>query len=111
MATIDFSIFFDSLKTGIKKIAADQFGDFLQSAINDGEQIISDLKEQLEIWTKQLAAGELTRDEFEYCVLSGVDLLKMVALKNAGLAQVKVDSFKSAVSSLIIQTAGSLIPL
>lgn len=111
MATIDFSQLFDTLKTGIKKIAADQFSDFLQLAIKDGEQIITDLKGELEKWTKQLVSKEMTKDEFEYCVLSGVDLLKMVALKDAGLAQVKIDSFKSAVSSLIINTAGSLIPL
>jgi hypothetical protein len=110
MSTIDFSQLFNSLKTGIRQIAADQLSSFLQSAIKDGEQIIGELKEQLEIWTKQLVAGEMTRDEFEYCILSGVDLLKMAALKDAGLAQVKIDRFKSAVTSLIIQTASTLIP-
>ena len=111
MASLDFTQFFNSLKNGVKQIAADQFGDFLKSAVADGEKIITELKDELEKWTVQLVNKEMTKDEYEYCVLSGVDLLKMVALKDAGLAQVRIDSFKSAVTTLIVKSAGSLIPL
>jgi hypothetical protein len=66
MPNIDFTDLFKNLKDGLRGIAETQFKEFLESAVNDGEQIIADLKEELQLWTSQLASGQLSADDFKY---------------------------------------------
>lgn len=55
-----------------------------------------------------LAQGELTHDDFEWLVLGRKDVIELHALKQSGLALVRLERFKNALFDLIIDTAFDL---
>jgi hypothetical protein len=110
MTKVDFPKFFNGLLSGVKDIAKDNLKEYLDAAIKDGEQVLNDLEENLSLWTQQVATGELSRDDFEYTLLSEKELLTLVALKRAGLTEVQADKFKNAIFDLILQTVSTIIP-
>jgi hypothetical protein len=107
---IDFKNVLETLKNGVKDLAEKNLKDFVASATADGQAIITDLQDDLETWTLQLAQGEITKDDFTFLVLGQKDLIKMIALKQAGLAEIAVDRFKNGVFDLITNTIVGLIP-
>jgi hypothetical protein len=107
---IDFKNVLETLKNGVKDLAEKNLKDFVASATADGHAIITELQDNLETWTQQLANGEITKDEFAFLVSGQKDLIKMIALKQAGLAQIAVDQFKNGVFDLITNTIVGLIP-
>ncbi|MEN0052154.1 MAG: hypothetical protein AAGC65_00725 [Mucilaginibacter sp.] len=107
---VNFKNILQTLKNGIVDIAEKDLKDFVADATADGQEMLSELKDDLKDWTKQFVAGELKEDELADLVKGQVDLLKLVALKEAGLAEIKVDQFKSDVTDLIISTITGLIP-
>jgi hypothetical protein len=56
-------------------------------------------------WTKLLAQGDLSKDDFEWLVAGKKDLAEMEALKQTGLALVRLERFQNALISLVIDTA------
>lgn len=110
MAEIYFSKLFDTLLNGVKDIATDTLEQYAQVGLNDGVRLLNELRDQLEVWTAQVAAGQMSLDDFQYMLLSEKELLEMAALKQAGLSLVAADKFKKAVFDLIISTIGTVIP-
>jgi hypothetical protein len=107
---VNFKNILATLKNGITDLAEKNLKEFVADATADGQAILDGLKDDLQIWTKQLAAGKLKKDEFTDLVEGQADLLKLVALKQAGLAAIRVDQFKSDVVNLITSTIIGLIP-
>jgi len=107
---VNFKNILATLKTGITDLAEKNLKDFVADATADGQAILNGLKDDLQTWTKQLVAGDLSKDDFEDLVKGEADLLKLVALKQAGLAAIRVDQFKSDVVNLITSTIIGLIP-
>lgn len=107
---IDFKNVLETLKNGVKDLAEKNLKDFIASATADGQAIITDLQDDLETWTLQLASGEISKDDFTFLVLGQKELIQMIALKQAGLAQIAADRFKNDVFNLITNTIVGLIP-
>jgi hypothetical protein len=107
---IDFKNVFNTLKKGVTDLAEKDLKDYIAAATTDGKAILASLKEDLKTWTKQLADGSLKADEFKDLLLGQKDNLEMVALKQAGLAEIAVDQFKSDLFDLIADTILGLIP-
>jgi hypothetical protein len=110
MSVIDFNQLFRLLLTGVKKIAKEHMEDYLEDAISSGTGALYELKDNLKIWTAQLEAGEIGKEDLEWNILSAMDTVEMIALKQAGLLQIQVDRFKTALSSLISETLRTIIP-
>ncbi len=106
---IDFANVFNTLKNGVINIAETDLKDFVASAKSDGQAILDDLKADLQNWTLQLTSGQLSKSDFEDLVLGQKEELEMVALKEAGIAEIEADKFKNDVINLIITTITSLI--
>ncbi len=104
-----FDDFVTEVKTGIADIAKTQIKDFVAQATSDGQAFLEALKADLQTWTKQLAAGTLTRKDFAFLVRGKQDLAKMNALTEAGLATIRIDQIRSAVIDLIIAAAFKMI--
>ena len=108
---VDFATIFDLLKKGIIGLAESTVKKFVNEAKSDGLKILMDMKDKLERWTKMLAAGELTTQDFEFLVNSQKDLIEMNGLKEAGLALIRVDQFKSSVMNLIVDSIFNIIKI
>jgi hypothetical protein len=52
-----------------------------------------------------LANKQITKEEFEFLVKGKRDLAEMLALKQKGVALVKIDAFKNRLISLVVDLA------
>jgi len=101
----DFGNFLENLENGLGELAKDSMNDFAAAALKDGKAFIEKARDDLNRWTKLLAAGELTKEDFEFLVAGKKDLAEMETLKEAGLTLVRIEKFQNALISLIIDTA------
>jgi hypothetical protein len=58
-----------------------------------------------------LIEGKLTTEEFEWLVNSQKDLIQMAALKQAGLAAIRIDQFKASLLNMVVDTVFSFIKI
>lgn len=103
MATFDE--FIEVLKTELVEFAEYSWKTYKNAAVKDGKSFIEKSKADLERWTKMLAKGELTRDDFEWLMVGKKDLAELVALKQKGLAKVALDRFVNGLIDTIVSTA------
>ena len=101
----DFSDFLMALEDGTKDLAKKTLKGFKDEALQDSKEFIRKTEEDLKRWMKLLASGELTQEDFEWLILGKKDLAELHALKEAGLALVRIDRFRNAFIDLIIDTA------
>ncbi len=101
----DFNDFWKNLKSGLEELAKKNWKEFSEAAEKDGKAFLDKTKEDLKRWTKLLAQGDLSKDDFEWLIAGKKDLAEMEALKQAGLALVRVERFQNALISLVIDTA------
>ena len=101
----NFDKYFDKLLKNLEDLVKNKWKDFLDAAEADGKTFLLETKEDLKRWTRLLANGDLTREEFEFLVGSKEDLLKLKALQRLGLTKVRIQMFQTAVIGLIIDTA------
>lgn len=103
MATFDE--FLETLKTELVEFAEYSWKTYKTAAVSDSKAFLEKCKGDLERWTKMLAKGELTRDDFEWLVVGKKDLAELVALKQKGLAKVALDRFINGLIDTIVSTA------
>jgi hypothetical protein len=101
----DFSDFLRALEDGTKDLAKKTLKGFTPEALRDSKEFLRKTEEDLKRWTKLLASGELTQEDFEWLVLGKKDLAELHALKEAGIAVVRIDRFRNALMDLTIDTA------
>jgi hypothetical protein len=101
----DFDKFWEALKAGLMDLAGNLGQQYLQAALQDGNNFINAQQAHLQRWTVELATGKLSKEEFEDLVMGQKDLSEMVILKQEGLAQVQIDRFVNGVLNLVINTA------
>ncbi|MBA4358004.1 MAG: hypothetical protein C0405_09810 [Desulfovibrio sp.] len=100
-----FADFLDMLKKELVEFAEYSWKDFKDAAVADGKDFLDSSKADLERWTKMLAKGELSRDDFEWLVVGKKDLAELTALKRLGLALVARDRFVNGLIDTIVATA------
>ena len=100
-----FLEFRDALESALTKYA--QRASCQSQALADGKQFIYGANDDLAKWTGQLSSGKITKAEFEWNLKSAVGLAELVALKQAGMAQINLDKFISGLIDLIVNTAAS----
>lgn len=103
MAT--FNDFLEVLEAELVEFAEYSWISYKDSAIDDGKAYVEKLKTDLERWTKSLAMGDLTPDDFEWLIVGKRDLAELVALKKIGLAKVALDRFVNGLIDTIVSTA------
>lgn len=104
MTTIDFQALFDLIKKETSIIAVTTFKQLKKEAESDAENLLENLKQNLQNWTIQLAAGELSKEDFEFLVMGQKDLIEMSVLKQKGIALIKLDELKINLIKQIIDT-------
>lgn len=101
----NFDDFVDAIEEGVKELSKKTLKGFKDEAVTDAKAFLEASKDNLYRWTKLLAQGELSQDDFEWLVLGRKDVAELHALKQAGLALVRLDRFKNALLDLVIDTA------
>ena len=101
----NFDDFVEAIEEGVKELAKKTLKGFKDEAITDAKAFLEASKEDLQRWTKLLAKGELSQDDFEWLVMGRKDVAELHALKQSGLALVRLDRFKNALLDLVIDTA------
>jgi hypothetical protein len=105
----NFNRFLKELQAGAVEIAKKEGAEYLKSAKADSQDFLETVKADLKRWTKLLAQGRLTKEDYEFLVKGKKDLAEMNALTQAGLAAVRVDRVRVALIDLIITTAFKLV--
>lgn len=101
----DFNEFWENLEKGLEELAKKNLKEFVEAAKKDGNAFFDKTMTDLQRWTKLLVQGDLTQDDFEWLVAGKIDLAEMEALKQEGLESVRIERFKNALISLVIDTA------
>jgi hypothetical protein len=101
MSSINFDDLFKNLLSGIESLAKGSLKDYENAAKDDVQQALQ--------WVKELETGSITRDDLEYLLQENEALEKMVALKEAGMAEIHIDTFRNNVINLIVSTVTGLI--
>ena len=109
MANLDFQNILETLKTEVTNLALSTVNSYKNEATADALNLLNMMKENLSTWTIELADGKISAKDFEFLVLGQKELIEMNALKQAGLAMIKVDEFKNSILNLIIKTVNGLI--
>lgn len=99
----------EEVKRGIVEIVTREGRQYLDAAVQDAEAFLKGSREDIERWLKQLAAGQLVKNEFASLVRGKKDLAEMVALKQAGLATASIDRIRTALIDLVITAVGKLV--
>jgi hypothetical protein len=106
MATFDD--FEKALKDGAKDLAKDIFGRFENEAMGDAKAFLEKTKEDLQRWTKLLAQGELSKQDFSDLVKAKKALAEIHALTQSGIALTKLERFRTGMINLVIDKAFTL---
>ena len=102
---VKFDKFLKTLKKCIVDLAKNTLSDFKDQAIDDASSFLTDTKDDLNRWTKLLARGQLTKDEFTFLMKSKKDLFELHALTQSGVALITIQKFRDAVIDLVVNTA------
>jgi hypothetical protein len=73
--------------------------------VADGDAFVEGLKLDLEVWTRELARGAISHEDFEWLVAGKKDLAELESLKRAGLAQARLEDFVNGLADVIVNTA------
>jgi hypothetical protein len=101
----DFDEFFEKVEVGLKQLSQATLKDFKDGFASDSKEFLEESKADLQTWTKQLAAGDLSKKDFEDLVLGRKDVAEMHALKAAEITNVKLELCKLHVIDLVVDTA------
>lgn len=101
----DFKAFLDALKDDLLTLGQNELQEHAAALMQDGEDFAKSLQADLPKWGKQLADGKMSAAAFKLAVGGKQDLLKMEALKQAGLAAIRVDKLKQSILNTIVGTA------
>ena len=101
----NFDEFLNAIEEGVKELAKKTLKGFKDEAVADAKAFLDTTEDDLKRWTKLLANGELSQDDFEWLVIGRKDVTELHILRQSGLALVRLDRFKNAFLDLVIDTA------
>ena len=111
MAKINFPDILKQLKAALGNLAQTTLQNYVSDAKTDAQNMLDSMTSKLQKWTGLLANGDLTTEDFEWLVYSQKDLVELAALKQAGLAEIRIDQFKGSVINLIIDTTFKILKI
>ena len=105
MPDFDFDDFLEEVGQKLTDIASETAGEFRDAAIADGKAFVEASRESLKRWTKKLAVGELTAEEFTDLLEGEKDLAEMAALKQTVITKVQLNKFRDGLIGVIAAAA------
>ena len=99
--TIDWNQIVKDVEAQVLALAEEIFEQYAKEATADAKTFLVSSKDKLERWSRLLVNGELDKDEYQSLVKGQLDVAELHALKQAGLAQVRIDMFISGVIKIL----------
>jgi hypothetical protein len=107
---MNFDAILKSIEGQTKALAQKELKGFTQQALSDVQSFAQKSKADLERWTQEVLQGKMSKDEYESLVKGELDVAEMEALKQAGLAQVRIDSFTNGFLEILSSAVVAAIP-
>jgi hypothetical protein len=102
----NFNDFILTLKSDLLDFAKENLEEYKDELLKDGTIFIEKTRSDLERWTEGLAAGSISKSDFEFLLKGKKDLAKMEALKQLGLSKIQITKITNGIIDVI---AGSAI--
>jgi hypothetical protein len=99
-----------SIEDQSKALAQRLFRQFTQQAITDTKDFLDKTRSDIERWAGEFARKEIDEDDVGSLLRGQKDLAEMRALKQAGLAQVSIDTFTNGVLEIAVTAITAAIP-
>ena len=99
-----------SIEEQSRSLAEKLFKQYAQEALVDVRDFLRKSTADLERWINELGRREIDKGEFKSLVQGQLDVAEMRALKQAGLAQVKIDIFTNGILDIVVNAALAAIP-
>ncbi|MBE7171984.1 MAG: hypothetical protein INR73_15465 [Williamsia sp.] len=109
MNTTNFNTLYSQLKTGVETVAKNSLHDYEQQAKQDGETALTTMKTNLQHWTAEVENGSMTGSDLSFLLQGDESLSEMVALKEAGLSEVRIDQFRNGLINMVVSTLTGFI--
>jgi len=106
MANIDWH----GIETQTATLAESLLKGYAKEATTDARAVQARAQQQIAEWLEELANKEITQKNFASLVRGERDLAEMRALKQAGLAQVALDTFTSGFMEIVLNAALAALP-
>jgi hypothetical protein len=100
-----FDDFINAVLEGAQQLAVSSLRDLAKEAQQDTDAFLQKTKKNMQRWTKLLAAGDLTKQDFSDLVEAKAALDEIHALTQAGIALADLDRFRSGLVNLVIDKA------
>ena len=113
MKTIDWNAIVKDVEAQVIALAEEILKGYVGQAKLDAANFLQNSKVSLQKWATMLATGMIDKDEFQSLVKGQLDVAELHALKQAGLAKIRIDQFVSGVvrilTSVVMSAAKSLL--
>jgi hypothetical protein len=107
---MNFDAILQSIEGQTKALAQKLLKGYTDQALSDVKGFAQDSKANLERWTQEVLQKQMTADDYESLVKGELDVAEMRALKQAGLAQVQIDTFTSGFLEILTSAVVAAIP-
>jgi hypothetical protein len=107
---MNFEAILKSIEGQTKALAQKQLKGFADQALSDVKGFAQNSKADLEEWTQAALQKKMSKDEYESLVKGQLDAAEMRALKQAGLAQVQIDTFTNGFLEILSSAVMAAIP-
>lgn len=99
-----FDDFVEAILAGAKDIAKDILKDFEGAVVDDTKAFLNKSEEDLKRWTKLLALGAITEQDFSDLIQARSAVADMHFLRQQGVALATLERFRTRLISLVIDT-------
>ena len=100
-----FNEFLSTIKDDLLEFAKENFEEYKDELLKDGNEFVKKAKKDLERWAEGLASGALSKADFEFLLKGKRDLAEMEALKQLGLSKIRVNRITNGVIDVVVGSA------
>jgi hypothetical protein len=99
----------DAVLPKIRELADELGQNLIDGILDDLKDFVDATSDKLQRWNSLLADSKLTPEEYAFLIKSQTALLQMRGLMIAGVAQIKIDKFRTKVIEILIDAAFDVI--
>ena len=100
-----FNDFLSTIKDDLLEFAKENLDEYKDELLKDGNEFVKKAKKDIERWTEGLAAGALSKADFEFLLKGKRDLAEMEALKQLGLSKIRINKITNGVLDVVVGSA------
>jgi hypothetical protein len=100
-----FNDFVSTFKNDLLDFAKENFEEYKDELLKDGNTFLEKAKSDIERWTDGLASGALSPSDLEFLLKGKKDLAQMEALKQLGLSKIRISKITNGIIDVVVGSA------